>query len=244
MSSYHDILKSNHPKILATFTAMKNRFQRFRSYSFLKKLRIVSLWLLGMVFLTIFMANWRINSNAEGKVFTSVETIPYHKVGLVLGTSKYNRRGNINAYYAFRIDAAVALYKAGKISFILVSGDNGSKEYDEPTAMKEDLIAAGVPANKIFLDYAGFRTLDSMERALKVFGQKDLTIISQEFHNERAIYLAESFGIEAVGFNARDVKKNRGFKTKIREYFARVKVFVDLWTGTDSKFLGEPVEIR
>ena len=162
---------------------------------------------------------------------------------LLLGTSKFNPRGKINAYYAFRIDAANALYKAGKIRYILISGDNASADYDEPTTMKNDLVARGIPAEKIYLDFAGFHTLDSMERALKVFGLKKVTVISQKFHNERAIYLGESFGMEIIGFNARNVVKYSGFKTRVRERFARCKVFIDLWFGTDAKLLGPSVKI-
>ena len=140
--------------------------------------------------------------------------------------------------------ATVKLYKAGKIDFVLVSGDNGRTEYDEPTDFKDELIKNAIPENKIFLDYAGFRTLDSVVRAKKVFGQKSITIISQEFHNERAIFLAKRHGIKAVGFNAKDVTTRYGLKVEIREYFSRTKVFIDLLLGVQPKFLGEAIEIK
>ena len=190
-----------------------------------------------------FGANWAIESNAEKKVFDRVSDCPEVKVALVLGTSKTNARGNDNLYFSHRIKAAVELFRAGKIKYILVSGDNSIKTYDEPTDMKNALISAGIPANRIFLDYAGFRTLDSMERALKVFGQKEIIVVSQRFHNERAIYLGEHFGMTVYGYNAQDVVKMGGFKTKVRERFARMKVFWDILFGVDSKFLGEPVTI-
>lgn len=190
-----------------------------------------------------FGANWAIRSNAEGKVFDQVSQCPKVKTALVLGTSRTNKRGNENLYFSYRIKAAVELYRAGKVRFILVSGDNSIKTYDEPTDMKNALVAAGIPASRIYLDYAGFRTLDSMERALKVFGQKEVIVVSQRFHNERAIYLGEHFGMTVYGYNARDVAKMGGFKTKVRERFARMKVFWDILFGIDSKFLGEQVEI-
>ncbi len=202
-----------------------------------------------VLFVTLFLAFWffganyAINSNAEGKVFSSVSDCPKVKVGLVLGTSAMNRNGFANAYFTNRIQAAVELFEAGKIEYILVSGDNGTKQYDEPSDMRDELIAAGIPANRIFLDYAGFRTLDSMERSLKVFGQKEIIVISQQFHNERAIYLGEHFGQKCYGFNAKDVTKARGFKTKFRERFARMKVFWDILFGINSKFLGAKVKI-
>lgn len=190
-----------------------------------------------------FGANWAIKSNAEDKIFDQVSDCPKVKVALVLGTSRTNKHGNDNLYFSYRIKAAVELYRAGKVKYILVSGDNGNTSYDEPTDMKNALIAAGIPARRIFLDYAGFRTLDSMERALKVFGQKEVIVVSQRFHNERAIYLGEHFGMTVYGYNAQDVAKMGGFKTKVRERFARMKVFWDILFGVDSKFLGEPVKI-
>jgi SanA protein len=190
-----------------------------------------------------FAANYTIASNAEGKLFTNVNDCPEVKVGLVLGTSKTSRSGRQNLYFNHRIEAAVALYKAQKVEYLLLSGDNGSKSYNEPNDMREALVAAGVPREKIFMDFAGFRTLDSMKRAMKVFGQKKIIVISQRFHNERAIYLGEHFGMTVYGFNAKDVKKSGGFLTNTRERFARMKVFWDLFWGVDSKYLGEPVKM-
>jgi SanA protein len=194
--------------------------------------------------LFIFIANMIIELGTRGKTFASTSAIPKNKVGLVLGTAKLLRNGNVNLYFKYRIAATVKLYKAGKIDFVLVSGDNGRTEYDEPTDFKDELIKNGIPENKIFLDYAGFRTLDSVVRAKKVFGQKSITIISQEFHNERAIFLAKRHGIKAVGFNAKDVTTRYGLKVEIREYFSRTKVFIDLLLGVQPKFLGETIEIK
>ena len=126
----------------------------------------------------------------------------------------------------------------------MVSGDNSKKDYDEPSTIKNDLINKGVPANRIYLDYAGFRTLDSIIRSKKIFGQNSITIISQQFHNERAIYLANMNKIDAVGFNATDVNTYYGFKTIMREKFARVKMMIDLIFGKEAKFLGDKVEIK
>lgn len=185
-----------------------------------------------------------IQKNAENKTYTNSDLISKNNVGLVLGTSKTLRNGRINLYFQYRIDATVELYNKGKITFVLVSGDNGNKHYDEPTDFKNELIKRGIPEDKIFLDYAGFRTLDSVIRAKEIFGQKRITIISQKFHNERAIYLAEKSGINAIGFNAKDITGRYGIKTKIREYFARTKVFLDILFGVQPKFLGKKIEIK
>ncbi len=205
------------------------------------KLSIVAIIL---VLLAIFIANYLVENSTKNKVFNDVNKIPKNKVGLVLGTTKLLKGGWINVYFTYRINAVVELYNAKKIDFILVSGDNGSENYDEPTDFKNSLIEKGIPENKIFLDYAGFRTLDSVVRAKEVFGLTKITIISQKFHNQRAIYLAEKNGIEAVGYNATDIRGRYGLKVKLREYLARVKVFVDILFRVKPKFLGEKIEIK
>ncbi len=217
--------------------------QQLKTKITFKKLVRSSLLILVLGLVFGFITNAIVEQRSEF-TYNSVAKIPSCKTGLLLGTSKYVKSGNINQYYQNRIDATVELYNAGKIKFVLISGDNSTKNYDEPTTMKEDLIARGVPDNKIFLDYAGFRTLDSVVRAKEIFGQTKLCIISQQFHNERAIYIAEKNGIDAVGFNAKSVSKRYGFKTKIREFFARGKVVLDMFFGVSPKFLGDKIEIK
>lgn len=177
--------------------------------------------------------------------YRDVSKIPYNRVGLVLGTNPLAPSGNMNCYFKYRIDACERLYKAGKVSKILVSGDNHSKDYDEPSCMKQALMERGIPESDIILDYAGFRTLDSVVRCKKVFGQERMTIISQGFHNARAIYLAKSSGIDAIGYDAKDIKRTRTYYIYGvgREALARVKMFVDLVLDKQPKFLGEMIEI-
>jgi SanA protein len=192
----------------------------------------------------MFICDSIIDASAKGLTYTSIEKIPANRVGLILGTAKKLTSGHPNPYYSNRITATVALYNANKIEFVLVSGDNGSIYYNEPKAIKKDLMNAGIPENKIFLDYAGFRTLDSMVRAKYVFGLDKVTVISQKFHNNRAIYLAQKKGLKAIGFNAEDITGTNGFKVQLREYFARVKVFLDLLTNKQPKFFGEKIDIK
>ena len=191
-----------------------------------------------ITFSVIATYHW-INYKTNHLIFDNVDSIPKNKVGLLLGTGKYVASGNINLFYLYRIDATVALYNAGKIEYVLVSGDNGRKDYDEPSDFKKDLIERGIPGNKIFLDYAGFRTLDSVVRAKEIFGQTSITFISQEFHNQRAIYIANHFDIKAVGFNAKDV-----YNKHFREYLARSKASLDLVFNVQPKFLGEKIVIQ
>nr|WP_321230264.1 ElyC/SanA/YdcF family protein [uncultured Psychroserpens sp.] len=209
----------------------------------MKKLKILLLLAI-FILMGLMMTNYMINSQAEDYIYDSVEDIPENKVGLLLGTSKFLSNGNINLYYTYRINATVELYNAKKIEFVLISGDNGSSSYDEPTTFKDDLIALGIPEDKIFLDYAGFRTLDSVIRSKEIFGQSSITIISQQFHNERAIYLAKHNNIKAVAFNAQDVSGRYGLKVQLREYLARAKASIDILFNVEPKFLGDKIEIK
>lgn len=192
----------------------------------------------------IFVCDVVVERATKKYLYDDAAEIPKQKVGLLLGTSKYLRNGNINLYYQYRIEAAIELYHAGKVDFILVSGDNATMSYNEPVTIKNDLVAGGIPENKIYLDYAGFRTLDSVVRCKLVFGQDSIIVISQPFHNKRAIYIARAKGIEATGYNARKVSAYYGFKTQVREKLARAKMMLDLATGKQPKFLGKKIEIR
>lgn len=208
-----------------------------------------------MLFYLIFLAitlctilvitcNQIIEKNTEKYSFDDLQLMPYNKVGLLLGTSPKLKNGKNNLYFDYRITATVKLYKANKIRYILISGDNHRENYNEPEEMKKTLVAQGIPEHAIYMDYAGFRTLDSVIRAKKIFGQNNLTIISQKFHNERAIYLARKSGMNAIGFNAEDVQTYAALKTQVRELFARVKVFVDLIINKQPHFLGEKLIIK
>jgi len=197
-----------------------------------------------LVIVTIWLANHRINRVSNSLAYDNLDSIPYNKVGLLLGTSKHLKSGELSQYFQNRIQATVELFNAKKIECIVVSGDNRKMNYNEPIDMKKELLKAGIPEEKIYLDYAGFRTYDSVIRINKIFGQSSFTIISQEFHNRRAVFIARRLNLQAIGFNAKDVDFQIGFKTKLREIFARVKVFIDLMSNKEPKFLGEPIEIK
>jgi SanA protein len=192
----------------------------------------------------IIFSNEYVENSTRQNVFDNIVTIPVNRVGLVLGTSKFTKDNRYNLYFKYRVLAAEKLYKAGKISKILVSGDNSSKGYDEPTDIKNELISLGIPANDIYLDYAGFRTLDSVVRAHEIFGINDMTIISQKFHNQRAIFIAKNRSINAIGYNAQNVVGAGALKTNIREKIARLKTILDIYLlQTKPKFMGQTIEI-
>ncbi|MDX5325726.1 MAG: YdcF family protein [Bacteroidota bacterium] len=202
----------------------------------------IAILLAGAIFL-IILADDRVSSRSS-KTYTSIQEIPHRKVGLLLGTAKYAIGGRENLYYRYRLEATRDLFFGGKIDYILVSGDNGTVQYNEPSTFRKDLIKMGIPSDRIVLDYAGFRTLDSVERCKRVFGEDSITVISQGFHNQRAIYIADNRGIHAIGFNAKDVGTSYGFKTRLREKLARVKTLLDLHIlNTEPKFLGEEIQI-
>ena len=204
---------------------------------------VVAVILVMGVVAVIGICNGLVKGYARDKTFDTTEAIPHRTVGLLLGTAPITPQGAHNYYFDYRIEAAAQLFEAGKIDYILVSGDNHDRDYDEPTCMRDSLVAHGVPADRIVLDYAGFRTLDSIVRAKEIFGQDSLTVISQKFHNERAIYLAKHFGMSAVGYNARDVARRAKYiKIHGREYLARVKMFLDFFTDKQPRFLGEKEE--
>lgn len=209
----------------------------------MKKLKVLTVVLL-ITSITVIAINYFITKTASHQTYNSINHIPKNKVGLVLGTSKTTSNGNINLYYTYRLKAAIELFRSGKIEFILISGDNSRKDYNEPIDFKNDLIKNGIPENKIYLDYAGFRTLDSIVRAKEIFGLNAFTIISQKFHNERALYLSRHYNINAIAFNAKDVQGRYGLKTKLRESVARTKASLDMMFNVQPKFLGERIEIK
>ncbi len=211
---------------------------------FIRKLWPHLFWLLPFGGLFLLLAcNAYIRWSVERDVFSEIRRVPARPVALVLGTAR-RVNGRPNRFYTARIRAAAELFRAGKIRHVLVSGDNSHRDYDEPTAMKRDLVASGVPGERITIDYAGFRTLDSVVRAHRVFGQRSFVVVSQRFHGERAVFLARHHGLDAVAYCAADVSGSAGMKTHLREYLARVKALVDVWIlRKGPKFLGEPVEI-
>lgn len=179
-----------------------------------------------------------------GRSVGTVAELPVAKVCLVLGTSKYLSSGRENLFYKFRIEAARQVYEAGKCSVIVVSGDNRREDYNEPEDMRQSLVERGVPANRIHCDYAGGRTLDSVVRFKHIFGQTTGILISQQFHNARAIYIGKGHGVELTGFNAQEVGAYGGFRTKVREVLSRVRAVADVEVlGSEPRHYGEPVRL-
>lgn len=191
--------------------------------------------------IVLFSINYWVSNKTRDFIFTSVQEIPENQVGLVLGTSKYYRNGNLNAYYQARITGATDLFFNNKVEYLLLSGDNRQLNYNEPITMRKDLISNGINAENIILDYAGFRTLDSIVRAKKVFQRESFTIISQRFHCERALFIAMFEGVEAVCLAVPDPYTGR---FHFREILARAAAVIDLYIlGKEPYFLGPVISI-
>lgn len=212
-----------------------------------KLIILVSLAAAGVVgvMAAVFGAQLYVDRKSKDLVFHEPGQVPHTRAGLVLGCSQYLSDGRRNLFFQHRINAAADLYHAGRVDLLLVSGSHPVKDYDEPTDMMNALIDRGVPRDKIHRDFAGFRTLDSIVRARRVFGLEEVTIISQEFHVRRALCIARKEGMDGVGFAARDVAFPHGTKTLIREKLARVKLVMDLYLlRKQPKFLGDPVSLE
>jgi SanA protein len=182
---------------------------------------------------------WVVWSTSD-KVFSDYHQIPANPVALVLGTSNKLTDGSPNPYFENRIKTAGALYREGKVTHFLLSGDNRSVYYNEPMEMKKALIKEGVPDSVITLDYAGLRTLDSIVRSKEVFGQDRITIITQPFHCYRALFISRFYHIDAVAIQAIEPSPEAMIKVYVREYFARTKAIIDLYVlRTAPRHLGE-----
>lgn len=192
----------------------------------------------------VFAAEAWIARGTAPQCSADLEKLPQVPVAVVLGTTPTIASRWRNLYFDARIESAAKLYHAGKVRALIVSGDNGTYDYDEPAIMKEQLVALGVPAERIVCDCAGFRTLDSVVRAKQVFGQSRVIFVSQRFHNQRAIYLAQQHEMEAWGFDAADPPSEMTLRTRLREKFACVKAMLDVHVlGTRPRFLGDPIAV-
>ncbi len=187
-------------------------------------------------------AERRLDRAAEAKSFSDVGKIPAADVALVLGTAPIGPEGGPNRYFVYRLDAAAALFKAGKAKYFIVSGTRAGR-YDEPTAMRAGLIERGVPAEAIYRDFGGDRTLESIVRARRVYGQTRLIIVSQRFHLARALFLALHEGIDARGFEARDVDQPYSIFTELRRYPSAMRAYWDVWNGMRAEDVGKPVRV-
>lgn len=210
-----------------------------RILQYLKRILLV---LLVIILVFVSIDQW-ISWKTDKHIITDIDSVPHFQVAMVLGTSKYIGK-TLNEYYSHRINSAIYLFQHGKIGHFLLSGDNAHRYYNEPWTMKRDLLKAGVPEARIALDYAGFRTFDSIVRAKEIFNSDHFLIITQKFHCERAIYIAQHHDINATCLAVAGPTHYFGLGVRLREVLARAKAVLDIYVlGMEPKFLGpqEPI---
>ncbi len=213
--------------------AFRRRLRRGLTWAAVLALAIVAL-----------VNNWVVN-NSEAYVYSNWSLLPDNEVGLVLGTSPFTRGGKPNPQFYGRIEAAVQLYQLGKIKKIIVSGANPDSTYNEPRQMWRELTKAGIPSQAITMDFAGVRTFDSISRAKAVFNLEQMTVITQEYHAYRAVFIAKKLNIRVAGYAATSDSIGAFSRTYIREVFARVKAVLDIYVlSTEPKFLGSPEAVN
>lgn len=200
----------------------------------------------GLIIIVILVAAFILISNiwiiesTKASIFTDVNQVPYNTVALVLGTSNKLTDGSPNPFFENRIRTAALLYHQRKVSHFILSGDNRTQYYNEPFAMKRALMKLGVPASAITLDYAGLRTLDSVVRSKEIFGQDELTIITQSFHSYRALFISSYYGIKAIAIITNELPRQDAPIVYWREYLARTKAVLDLYIlKTAPRHLGD-----
>jgi SanA protein len=199
---------------MATMTQRHNLFER------------AALAVLAIGLAAILACNVWVIKSTQSRVFYDIDSLPFHTDGLVLATGKLIEKGRINQHFVRRVDAAAALYHAGKVKRLILSGD---KRHDEPMELKRALLERGVPESAMVLDNYGLRTLDSVVRAHDVFKCEKLTIISERFHDFRALFLSRYYGIDAVAYAPQDLPFRWMIRSTLRESLARVKAVLDLY---------------
>lgn len=205
------------------------------------KRRIVlgAVTVIALVLAIVVVCDCMVTYHAKGRIYTDVESVPHRNVGIVLGTSPISTwNGRKNWYFTYRIQAAAELYNNGKVDKLIVSGGDyrNSEEngYDEPVAMRDSLIRLGVPADRIILDYDGTRTLNSIAKAKSIYNADSIILISQMYHNERALYQADYLGVDAIGYCAKTPEHESSWlRNRGRECLARVKLFIDIVRGLE-----------
>lgn len=208
--------------------------------SFLRhKLVRWSLFAAGLPVLFLVLTNVWVLLSGNSARCDSFDAVPPRDVAVVLGTSPQLKGGWANPFFESRMDATARLYKADKVRHLLVSGDNRTKDYDEPTAMRDALVKRGVPAEAVSMDFAGLRTLDTVERARVIFGLTEAVIVTDDFHLARSLFLAKAKGLDAVGVHGVPVPWKWSKKTRCREIVSRAMAWLDVYVlGTKPRHYG------
>lgn len=199
---------------------------------------------IGILLLAMLAANAWIITSTQARIYDHIQRLPPRSIALVLGTSPYTTSGAPNLFFEYRMRAAARLIATGTVEHLLVSGANPGY-YNEPQEMYEALRRRGVTAAQITLDFAGYSTFDSIVRSRRIFGTDRYIIVSQRFHDYRALFIAAHSGIDAVAYVLPQEDPRQSLATNVREYFARVKAVLDLFVwDADPRYLGPRVEMN
>lgn len=212
-----------------------------KNFHWLQILRVSAIGLLAVVVLA-FAVNMVVVISSSAFISDDLEAIPSADAGLILGARVFND-GRLSHMMQDRADAAVELYESGKVKKLLMSGDHGTTEYDEVNTVKNYLLEKGVRPEDLFLDHAGFDTYDSLYRARDIFGAHSVIVVTQKFHEPRAVFIGRSLGMDVHGYIA-DKREYQGILwNEFREIFSRTKAGVDVVIGAQPKFLGEKIPL-
>jgi SanA protein len=195
--------------------------------------------------LATFLINVGMILGTRKHIYSDISLIPQRTAILILGSQI--RGQTLSPVLQDRVDSGITLMELSKGKKLLLSGDHGQRYYDEVNAMRLYVLANAptIMEEDIFMDHAGFNTWDSMYRARDVFEVEDLIIVTQEFHINRAVCLARSLGLDAVGYGInQDRFRGRSLRSwQIREYFARIKAFYSIIFKPKPKYLGDKIPI-
>lgn len=180
------------------------------------------------IVLVVLFSNLYIIRKSNPYLFESSDSLPKSIYGVVLGTNKYLLKGGLNEYFKDRVTECGKLYDAGKIKKIIVSGHVDGKYYNEPEQLKKELVKMGIDSSNILIDTTGDRTLNTIENLKSMDILDSVIIVSQKFHNQRAVFIAREMGIQAVGYNVPDHLTQKNYKTYIREVFSKTNAFFEV----------------
>ncbi len=232
---------------------MNTAFKRIKikkALKIFKNILSIILLLIILFFIVSVIVYFYISNYSKSFIYSNLANLPNNKTGLALGTSPVTSNGDISLFFTTRMEAVKTLIDNKKIEYIIVSGDNRDVSYNEPKYMRNYLLKLNIDNNAIVSDYAGRRTLDSVLRSSEVFNQNKITIVSQKFHNERAIFIARKNGIDAIAYNAnypyKKYKDNIWINTKtfLRELFARDLAVYDILINKKPQILGNSIDIQ
>ena len=195
----------------------------------MRKLKNIIITLTLLLLSAILYTNIKISHTTKKHIYTDIASTPHYTYAMVFGTPNLSRSGGENHFFTYRMEAVMELYSAQKIDTLILSGDHQGEEYSEIREMKQYLVNKGIPESIIKTDPEGFDTYQSVKNVSEMAGGQPFLMISQKFQLRRALFIAQHHGIYSQGFATKNVTKYFGFLTSVREHFARLTMWKDLY---------------